>query len=146
MPQREQPDLVRATPLQRLRQGCLRWRYALGALALLAVFALSSIPNSHPPRIRHLDKAEHVVEYFLLALLFLNIATRGYARIGGLRLLGAWLAVLATTVLDESYQRWIPGRSFDLWDMAASGAGGVIAVGTVLLAHALQARPGPPPP
>jgi VanZ family protein len=123
----------------------LRWagrrRLVLGLLAVATVFALSSIPNTHPPRIHGLDKAQHIVEYFALGLLFLNVATRGLSRVRPLALAGAWLASIAVSLADESYQRWIPGRSFDLWDVAASATGSLAALGTVLLAYAVLARP-----
>ena len=141
MMQPAQPALAAESWPRRLLRWCVRWRHGLGLLAVLAVFALSSIPNTHPPRIRGLDKAQHIVEYFALALLFLNVATRGYARLRLPALLGAWLAVIAVSVLDETYQRWIPGRSFEPWDVAASAAGGLAALGGVLLAHAVAARP-----
>jgi len=124
---------------------CLRWcvrrRALLGLLAVALVFALSSIPNTHPPRFRGLDKAQHIVEYFAVGLLFLNVATRGYTRLRPPALLGAWLGLVALSLLDETYQRWVPGRSFDLWDVTASAGGGLAAVGTVLLAHAVLTRP-----
>jgi len=76
-----------------------------------------------------------------VALLFLNVATRGYTRMRPSGLAGAWLAVVALSLLDEAYQRWVPGRSFDLWDVAAAASGGLVALGGVMLAHAVLERP-----
>lgn len=120
---------------------CAQHRMLLGLLAVGLVFALSSIPNKHPPRIRGLDKLQHIAEYFAVTLLFLNATTRGYTRLRPLALLGAWLGIVGLSLLDETYQRWIPGRSFDLWDVAASASGGLAAVGAVLLVHAVLAHP-----
>jgi len=125
----------------RVLRWCVRWRHGLGAVALVTVFALSSIPNTRPPRFLGIDKAEHVVEYFAVALLFLNVATRGFTRVQPVGLLGAWAGVVLTSLLDETYQRWIPGRSFDLWDTASSALGGLAAVVAVLLAYAVMVRP-----
>ncbi len=45
----------------------------------------------------------------------------------------AWLALVGVATLDELYQRWVPGRQFDGWDLAASATGGLLAVVLVLL-------------
>lgn len=127
---------------QRVLRWCVRWRLGLGLLMVVTVFALSSIPNRHPPRVHGLDKAQHVVEYFLVGLVFLNVATRGFARVRAGTLLGAWGTLLVVAMLDESYQRWIPGRSFDLWDLAASATGGLVALATALLLRAVVPQPG----
>jgi len=129
---------------RRLLRWGFRWRYGLSLLAVLTVFAISSIPNSHPPRIRGLDKAQHIVEYFTVGLVLLNLVTRGFTRVHLLAVSLAWLGLIGISLLDESYQRWIPGRSFDKWDVAASATGGLAAVGLVLVAHALLSRPQRP--
>jgi VanZ family protein len=122
---------------RRLLRWAYRWRHGLGLLAVLAVFAISTIPNTHPPRVRGLDKAQHIVEYFLLGLVLLNLATRGFTRVQLRRAALAWLGLVGISLLDETWQRWVPGRSFDRWDVAASAAGGLAAVGLVLVGHAL---------
>jgi VanZ family protein len=127
------PSVAAAAWPARVLRWAVRWRYALGALAVLMAFALGSIPNAHPPRFRGLDKLEHVAEYFCVGLLFLNVATRGFTRLRPAALFAAWLAVGALSFLDESWQRNIPGRSFDRWDIAASSLGGLIALLAVLL-------------
>jgi VanZ family protein len=141
MTQPAQPALAVESWPRRLLRWCVRWRHGLGLLAVLAVFMLSSIPNTHPPRIRGLDKMQHVGEYFALGLVFLNVATRGYARLRLPALLGTWLAVVAVSLVDETYQRWIPGRSFDLWDVAASATGGLVALGVAVLLHVVALQP-----
>jgi VanZ family protein len=125
---------------------CVQRRHGLVLLALIGVFALSSIPHIQPPRVHGLDKLKHAVEYFLVGLVFLNVATRGFARLHAGRVLGAWLVLLALAVLDESYQRWVPGRSFDWRDVAASATGGLAAVAALLawrLGKLLRARLAP---
>jgi VanZ family protein len=127
--------------LARLFRWCVRRRFPLGAVGLLVVFAFASIPNTRPPLFRGLDKLEHVVEYGALTLLFINAATRGFTRVRGRGLLLSWVTAVCVSLLDENYQRLIPGRSFDLRDVAASASGGLIAVGTVMLAYAVLGRP-----
>lgn len=126
---------------RRAGRWCVRWRLGLGLAAVLAVLALSSIPNTLPPRVHGLDKAKHLVEYFAVGLVFLNIATRGFARVRPGAVLLAWGAVLLLALGDETYQRWVPGRSFDGWDVLASATGGLAAVLTVLVLRALAAQP-----
>jgi VanZ family protein len=111
---------------------CVQRRHGLVLLALIGVLALSSIPHTQPPRMHGLDKLKHALEYFLVGLVFLNLATRGFVRLAPGRVLGAWLMLLALAVLDETYQRWVPGRSFDWRDVAASATGGLAAVAAVL--------------
>lgn len=136
----ESVAVLPASPLGRAWQWCVRWRYVLGALAVVVVFTLSSIPNVRPPRVRGLDKAQHVVEYALLALVFLHVATRGFVRARASTLGAAWLAGLAVAVLDETYQRWVPGRRFDPWDAFASSVGVTLVVAAVLALSLLWPR------
>lgn len=127
------PTAASPSWVRRAVQWCVRWRYGLGLAALLAVFVLSSIPNTQPPRVHGLDKAKHVAEYFAVALLFVNVATRGFVRVRPAPLLAAWAAVLLVALADETYQRWVPGRSFDWWDVIASGTGGLAAIVAIVL-------------
>jgi len=136
----ESVAVLPASPVVRAWQWCVRWRYVLGVLAVVTVFSLSSSPNVRPPRVRGLDKAQHVVEYVLLALVFLNVATRGFVRVRASTLGAAWLTGLAVAVLDETYQRWVPGRRFDPWDAFASSVGVTLAVLAVLVLCLLWPR------
>lgn len=126
------------TGWRRIRDWGGRKRFWLGLLAVLGVFALSSIPNTLPPRVHGLDKVKHVIEYFCVGLVFLNVATRGFTRWRSGALIAAWLALVLLGLVDETYQRLIPGRSFDWKDWLASASGGTLAGATVLLGRWLR--------
>jgi len=128
-----------------------RYRYGLAALSVVGIFALSSVPFHDPPRFRGWDKQLHVVEFFLVGLVILNGMTAGFRRRSWLSLGGAWAILIVLSILNEVYQRWIPGRSGDWNDMLASSLGGSVAVllGAIVMAiGALRSRrssrEGPP--
>ncbi len=96
------------------------------------VFVGSSIPRLSDENFgmpRGADKAAHFLEYAILAFLL-------YRGAGSLRRRGvpAWVLVVAAGVLigavDEIHQRFIPGRSPDVLDLAADAAG--VVTGTLL--------------
>ena len=124
---------TRPSLLAKTWQWGVRWRFALGLAAIATVFLLSSIPNARPPRIRGLDKFQHVVEYFLLTLVFLNVTTRGFVHWRWGAYLATGLAAVALAAVDETYQRFVPRRAFDLWDVAFSSLGVLLAMAGALL-------------
>lgn len=110
-----------------------RYRYLLTLLALLAVFAVSSLPYSLLPKIRGWDKPLHMVEYFFIGLVLLNITTHGFLNLKARTIAIAWAAVVLIALLDEFNQFWVPGRAPDAMDLVASISGGVAAILPVLL-------------
>lgn len=136
-----EPSVASDSWIQRILRWCARWRLALGLVAVVTVFSLSSLPNTHPPRFHGLDKAQHLLEYFALGLVFLNVASRGFSRLRPGALVGAWGVLLLVALLDETYQRWIPGRSFDWYDMLASATGGLTAILGVALLRLIVLQP-----
>lgn len=101
-------------------------------LWLLLIFALSSIETF--PAIKSpisLDKLAHVVMFFMLSL-FLRRAfffqdlsewMRNHA------LILAFVATCLYGVLDEFHQRFVPGRSPDVYDAVADSIGGFFFLG-----------------
>ena len=96
-----------------------------------AVIALSSIPNLNPPPIKVLaaDKVMHFIEYGIFALL----AFRSFSNIGddarinwALFLSSLFLCLFA--VFDEYYQRFIPGRQFDIYDIITDVGGAMLVL------------------
>ena len=96
-----------------------------------AVIALSSIPNLNPPEIKVLaaDKVLHFIEYGIFALL----AFRSFSNFGNnapinraLFLSAAFLCLFA--VFDEYYQRFIPGRHFDIYDIITDVGGAMLVL------------------
>ncbi|MFO0891643.1 MAG: VanZ family protein [Isosphaeraceae bacterium] len=68
------------------------------------------------------DKLCHAAFMFTFCLLANLALSRRRLRAGSPILLGS-LIVTALVVLEEFSQRWIPGRSFDLFDLAADFLG-----------------------
>ena len=126
---------------QRLLDRFGRWRFV--ALTLIAIFAVSSIPNyfvvTEPSR-WPVDKVVHFSEYAVLAALFVGAACRQ-------RRTSAWLAaiVVAAIVLaslygvtDELHQRYVHGRDPDWRDWMADALGS--ATGAFAAALLLRRR------
>ena len=107
---------------------------------MAAIFYLSSLHD--PPLPGGVsDKAGHLLGYVVLGVL----VTRGVG--GGLPVrisaAVASLSVLITTAYglsDELHQMFVPGRSADIYDVAADAAGAAIAVGACALWGILPLR------
>lgn len=100
-------------------------------------FALSS--QSSPPGAATIgaqaggqgDVLVHLAEYAVGGILALfALALSGLSKRGWLIFLLAWLIVLAIACVDETIQRFVPGRTFSLTDVAtdALGAGAALAL------------------
>lgn len=90
------------------------------AVYVLAILAVSSVPNLRPPGSWPLrDKAVHAVEYGILGWLM--------ARAVGRRTFGGWAATIGLAAVvgtvDEIYQSVVPGRFASLGDALADLAG-----------------------
>ena len=103
------------------------------------IFLLSSTPRlSLPPvGILPLDKAAHFAEYLILGLLFRRSSLRSAKLRRRSLSVTAGLTVLAA-FLDELHQIPIPGRFWEIGDLAADWAGGVL--GALLWPLAFRAR------
>ncbi len=119
-----------------------RHRYLLTLVALLAVFAISSLPYSLLPKIRGWDKPLHMAEYMVIGLVLLNNTTHGFLNLKARTIAIAWAAVVLIAVLDEFNQFWVPGRAPDTMDLVASISGGVAAILPVLLVRMIYNLPG----
>lgn len=108
-----------------------------------AIFVMSSLSQPPQPPAGVGDKGVHVLVYAGLALLVLRaLAGARLDRITG----GRALLAVGVTVLygasDEWHQRFVPGRSAELLDLAADAAGALAAV--ALAAAVSQIRYGRP--
>ena len=116
----------------------LRWPAlwtALGWLLVLAILWLSLTPNPPQIGIEQGDKLGHALAYTLLMFWFCQLYDSRRARIGHA------LCFVALGIAIEFAQRATEYRSFELWDMAADGAG--IVIGWMLAlatGHRLPAR------
>ena len=95
--------------------------YHLPALLFAAaIITVSSIPNLKAPQLKMLafDKMAHFLEYAVFAWLTI----RSFSQIGprvsdNQAFFLAALFVSLFAVFDEYYQRFIPGRQFDIYDI-----------------------------
>jgi VanZ family protein len=104
------------------------WAPVVAYMGLLFVASsLSSIPS--PPG-GLTDKHEHFFFYGILAGLTLRALAKGewrHVTLGAV--LGAILISSAYGVSDEWHQRFVPGRDYELLDMAADAIGSTLAAG-----------------
>jgi VanZ family protein len=91
-------------------------------LAALAVSILSLLPQRDLPKVGVSDKLEHLLSYFVLAILG-SLAFRGWRS-----LLFLFVLLCAMGGLIELLQAFSPGRSPDVVDALADGAGGAAGV------------------
>jgi VanZ family protein len=76
------------------------------------------------------DWLHHGVAYAGLALVTLRAAAGGRrSGIGVASVTLAWLIVVAYGATDEWHQSFVPGRTADLRDVAADGAGAALGLG-----------------
>lgn len=112
-----------------------RWVPAIlwGALILVATsLPASTLPSA--PAFPGADKVVHAAMYGVLGWLAARaVADRGRG-VRGIAILG----IAALAVGDEWHQRWIPGRSADVFDWMADVAGATL--GASLLRTALLRR------
>lgn len=114
------------------------WGPVVAHMAL--IFILSSFSKLPGPPGGLSDKHVHALAFGLLAALWLRARAGG--RAGGVSLPAVAEAVGAAVVwgaLDEFHQRFVPGRTADLADLAADAAGAVCAT-VVIWACAIIAQ------
>lgn len=103
-----------------------RWSLVVVCVGILAG---SSVPGHKIPEAFSLtpDKLIHCVEYFVLGVVLLRwLKTEFEIKTVSLLILTLCLGS-AWGVLDENYQRLIPGRNSDFWDWVLDTMGILIA-------------------
>jgi VanZ family protein len=94
------------------------------------IFALSSVSDVPGLPGGMSDKTGHALLYAGLGFLLVRALARGR-----LAMIGAGTAVLTILIAagyglsDETHQLFVPGRQFDLLDLAADGVGAGVAAG-----------------
>jgi VanZ family protein len=103
---------------------------------MAALFMLSTLPGNDPflNSIHLSDKIEHFIAYFVLGITFC-IWIPGKNWLAKPFVYGSLVIILCTLfgASDEYHQTFVPGRSGDLYDLAADSTGGIIAVFVYLL-------------
>ena len=100
----------------------------------LVIFMLSSQPGADiPPLFPGQDKLLHAVIFGIFGFLVLGAMP---ATVPGYRPLQAGTALGVVAIygmLDELHQRFVPGRSADVFDVVADIAGGMLGIGLLYL-------------
>jgi VanZ family protein len=109
------------------------WIPLIAWLALIHLF--SSIPGRYLPHlsIPYADKIFHIAEYFVLVLLMMRAFENSYFNVSLAK--SAVLAIIISLcygTLDELFQRSVPGRAFDIFDIFADCSGLCIGALTFL--------------
>ncbi len=87
----------------------------LGAIVMLAIGSLT--PSHYLPQASVQDKILHFLGYAGVALLTMAVVRSPQRQLSCL----VWLTALGVAL--EFAQLFVPGRAFELWDMAANGCG-----------------------
>jgi VanZ family protein len=94
---------------------------------MAAIFAASSV-SAGPAGMRLPDKWVHAGVYAVLAGLILWAMTGGeWRRLRWRMAAGATAACALYGLSDEAHQLFVPGRQFDLLDLAADASGAALA-------------------
>ena len=118
----------------------LLWLWLPVALDAALIYYVSSIPRLPSPPGPFSDKHFHFASYALLATLIVRALAAGRLRNVTARVaIGAVLLATLYGVTDEIHQRFVPGRTAALDDLAAAALGAAAAAG-LLLAWAIIRR------
>ena len=118
------------------------WLWGPVAAYLVAIFLESSVSQVPEMPTGVTDKDAHGLLYAGLALLILRaLAGAKWRHVTiGAGLVAVFLAA-AYGATDEFHQRFVPGRTADLLDLAADAAGAAAAVAVVWVIARWRARP-----
>ena len=108
-----------------------------GIFWFIISLVLLCLPGSNIPKypflaVIHADKWIHICMFFLLCFLFSYPFTKsGYplAKMQNCFLLIALAGIAYGTIMEFVQKYWIPGRSFELLDIAADSAGSLLTLG-----------------
>ena len=119
----------------------LRWAPPIFYMGF--IFFASSVPGDELPSWGFWDKAEHLLAYSVLGVLFLIPVAEARLALVTPRT-GAIAVVLATLygAFDEIHQSFTPGRSPDVHDLFADFLGATVGVVVVLLRPPCRDAPG----
>ncbi len=139
-----------ALPVQ-LAQGTLRSEFfsslmsimRLASVVLIAYWALifvgTHLPSARMPSLHASDKLYHFVAFAGLSFLLCWAIPSSRVSRGKILILSAVIS-LSYAVIDELTQQFIPGRSCDIWDVAADSVGVLIGLITYTIARLLVGR------
>ena len=95
----------------------------------MAVLFFLSSQSSLPGASMAPDWSEHGIGYAGLAVVTLRAIAGGrWSGVGALAVAGAWLVATVYGATDEFHQSFVVGRTADVRDLVADGAGAAIAL------------------
>jgi VanZ family protein len=103
-------------------------------LVAAVIFAGSSVPGKNIPHLFKFtpDKLIHCLEYAVLAVFIFRWLKLEFPAASLLRIdLLTFLVGSFMGILDENYQRFIPGRHPDVWDWVLDSIGVLLAIVTM---------------
>jgi VanZ family protein len=131
-------DTTQTTVLDRL------WLWGPVAVYAAAIFAASSVSRVPELPGQFSDKTLHTWAFGGLALLLLRALSRATWR--GVTTASLFAALVLTVLYgatDELHQWFVPGRTFDVWDLVADTGGALLAVSSVYATSLLHASRRP---
>lgn len=115
----------------------------LASVILLAywvlIFVGTHLPSARMPSLRASDKVCHFVAFAGLSFLLCWAIPSSRVSWGKILVLAASIAIVYAT-LDEWTQQFIPGRTCDIWDVAADSVGVVLGLISYSVARCLIGR------
>jgi VanZ family protein len=115
----------------------------IALLYAVIIFVISSLPQLTPPHLGFTleDKVYHFIEYSIFSyLLFLTFYRSKTDFLKKNLFLFSSLIGIIYAYSDEFHQRFVPGRTYDLYDFAADCLG-IILIQAVLWGYLRQKRP-----
>ncbi len=113
------------------------------SIVLLAYWALifigTHLPSARMPHLHASDKLYHFIAFAGLSFLLCWAIPSSRVSWGKILVLSALIAI-SYAVLDELTQQFIPGRSCDIWDVAADSVGVFIGLVSYSLARCIVGR------
>ena len=113
------------------------------SIVLLAYWALifvgTHLPSARMPHLHASDKLYHFVAFAGLSFLLCWAIPSSRVSWGKILVVAASIG-LSYAVLDELTQQFIPGRSCDIWDVAADAVGVLIGLVAYTIARVLVSR------
>jgi len=115
----------------------------LASIVLLAYWALifvgTHLPSARMPHLHASDKFYHFVAFAGLSFLLCWAIPSSRVSWGKILILAAFITI-SYAVLDELTQQFIPGRTCDIWDVAADSVGVLIGLVAYTVARCLVGR------
>jgi len=119
------------------------WPVALYACVILAATSIPGDRLALVSDIENVDRWLHVLLYVPLAVLVFGALRRTRPHLP-LAYYGITTVLLCSAfgVLDELHQRFVPGRSCDVWDMIADAVGSALGTAASMALIYIQQRAG----